>query len=112
MPRCCLILLLILAALPAAAVEAPVLLDPEDAAEMLAAADATPYEGAERLLVFDREHVDVEDSGLSHRYAHRLVKVVEPGGALALRALAAQQRGDAALQGLQFTLQQPRLHVR
>jgi len=70
----------------AAAAEAPTLLDPEEAVEMLAEADASAYEEANRLVLFDRTEIDVEESGLSHVYHHRFVKVLEPDGALALRA--------------------------
>jgi len=80
-------LLLSLAA-PAAALEAPTLIDPAEAATLLAAEPAEALtDGANRLVLFDREVVIVEDSGLSHRHRHRFVKVLEPGGALALRAL-------------------------
>ena len=70
----------------AVAPESPALLDPEEAVETLAGADATPYEGADRLVLFDRTEIDVEDSGLGHVYHHRFVKVLEQEGALALRA--------------------------
>ena len=81
-------LLALLAAAPAAAIDTPVLLDPLAAAALLAEEAATELVGdAGRLVLFDRETVIVEDSGLSHRHRHRFVKVLAPGGALALRAL-------------------------
>jgi len=76
----------VLGATAAAAPQAPTLLDPEEAVETLAGADASPYEGADRLVLFDRTEIDVEETGLSHVYHHRFVKVLEPDGALALRA--------------------------
>jgi hypothetical protein len=76
----------VLGATAAAAPRAPTLLDPEEAVETLAGADASPYEGADRLVLFDRTEIDVEETGLSHVYHHRFVKVLEPDGALALRA--------------------------
>ncbi len=76
----------VLGAAAAAAPRAPTLLDPEEAVETLAGADASPYEGADRLVLFDRTEIDVEETGLSHVYHHRFVKVLEPDGALALRA--------------------------
>jgi hypothetical protein len=66
--------------------EPPALLGHEEAVETLAGADASPYEGADRLVLFDRTEIDVEESGLSHVYHHRFVKVLEQEGALALRA--------------------------
>jgi len=65
----------------------PQLLDPGEARELIENADDSKYDGADRLILFDRSVVEVEDSGLSHRYEHRLIKVLEPGGARALRAL-------------------------
>ena len=86
--RLSLALLFLLSALPAAALDPPALLPPEEAAALLAAErDEALTGGADRLVLFDREVVIVEDSGLSHRHRHRFVKVLEPGGALALRAL-------------------------
>ena len=69
--------------------EGPGLLSPEAAMGLLAEADATPYEGADRLVLFDRTEVEVEASGLSHVYRHRFVKVLEFDGARALRAATA-----------------------
>ncbi len=69
------------------AVEAPGLLEPQAAASLLADADASPYEGADRLVLFDRTEVEVEASGLSHVYSHRFIKVLEFEGARAMRAL-------------------------
>ncbi|MCP4545289.1 MAG: DUF3857 and transglutaminase domain-containing protein [bacterium] len=66
---------------------APELLEDAEAIRLLVEADATPYEGANSLVLFDRTLVDVEESGLSHRHHHRFVKILEPAGALALRAL-------------------------
>jgi hypothetical protein len=66
--------------------EGPGLLSPEAAVSLLAEADASPYEGADRLVVFDRTEVEVEGSGLSHVYSHRLIKILELGGARAMRA--------------------------
>ncbi|RPJ43500.1 MAG: DUF3857 domain-containing protein [Candidatus Latescibacterota bacterium] len=80
-------LLLFLASPAVAAVDPPVPIDPEEAVALIAEVDASKYEGADRLIVFDRTEVDVEESGLSHRYEHRLVKVLEPEGALALASL-------------------------
>ena len=68
------------------ALEGPALLEPEEATSMLAEADASPYEGADRLVLFDRTQVEVEESGLSHVYNHRFLKVLEFGGARALGA--------------------------
>jgi hypothetical protein len=68
-------------------IEVPSLLEPEEAIEMLTEADASPYEGADRLVLFDRTVVDVEESGLSHVYHHSFVKVLELEGTRALRAL-------------------------
>jgi hypothetical protein len=86
---CCLIVAAALwGAVPAAAMlDGPGLLAPDDAIHILAEADATPYGGADRLVVFDRTEVEVEQSGLSHVYSHRLIKVLEFGGARAMRAL-------------------------
>jgi hypothetical protein len=70
----------------AGAPEPPALLDHEEAVEALAGADAAPYEGADRLVLFDRTEIDVEDTGLGHVYHHRFVKVLNEEGALALRA--------------------------
>ncbi len=85
MPRAMIILAALL--LATAAVAQPQLLPPDEARTLIDEADAAPYEGADRLVLFDRSTVEVEDSGLSHRYEHRLIKVLEPGGARALRAL-------------------------
>jgi hypothetical protein len=69
------------------ALEGPDLLSAEAAASLLAEADASPYEGADRLVLFDRTEVEVEGSGLTHVYHHRFVKVLEFAGARAMRAL-------------------------
>lgn len=71
----------------AATLDGPELLAADEASHMLAEADASPYEGADRLVLFDRTEVGVEESGLSHVYSHRLIKVLEFGGARAMRAL-------------------------
>ena len=76
-----------LATAAAGALEGPGLLTPEAAIGLLAEADASPYEGADRLVLFDRTEVEVEASGLSHVYHHRFVKVLEFEGARAMRAL-------------------------
>jgi len=75
------------AALAEGAFDPPRLMDTHEVRALIEGADATPYEDADRLVLFDRSTIEVEDSGLSHRYVHRLVKVLEPGGARALRAL-------------------------
>ncbi len=85
MPRAMIILAALLLATAAAA--QPQLLPLDEARTLIDEADAEPYEGADRLILFDRSTVEVEDSGLSHRYEHRLIKVLEPGGARVLRAL-------------------------
>ncbi|MBN2170361.1 MAG: DUF3857 domain-containing protein [Candidatus Krumholzibacteriota bacterium] len=91
MPRPALAPAVLLAALaaaaPAIALDVPELLDPAAAAALLAEAAPDCAAGADRFLVFDRTVVDVEPSGLNHRYEHRLTKVLEPAGALALRSL-------------------------
>jgi hypothetical protein len=85
---CLMVAAILITARPARAILAgPELLAPEDAVSMLSGADASPYEGAERLVIFDHTEAEVEDSGLSHVYTHRLIKVLEFGGARALRAL-------------------------
>ncbi len=85
MPRAMIILAALLMA--SATLAQPQLLDPDEARELVASADESAYKGADRLILFDRSVVEVEDSGLSHRFEHRLIKVLEPGGARALRAL-------------------------
>jgi len=81
-------LLLLLPALPAVAtIEGPALLEPPEAVRLLAETDETAYEDADRLVLFDRTEVEVEETGLSHVFGHRFVKVVDFGGARALRAL-------------------------
>ena len=91
MPRSALAPAALLAALaataPALALDVPQLLDPAAAAALVAEAAPDFAEGADRLLVFDRTVVDVEPSGLNHRHEHRLTKVLEPAGAVALRSL-------------------------
>jgi transglutaminase-like putative cysteine protease len=77
----------LIAATAFGAPEIPELVPPEEALQMLAEADASPYEGADRLVLFDRTVVDVEETGLSHVYHHRFVKVLEFDGALARRVL-------------------------
>jgi transglutaminase-like putative cysteine protease len=86
---CCLAALAtLLWAMPVLAViEGPELLRSDEAARMIAEADASPYEGADRLVIFDRTQVEVEETGLSHVYNHRLIKVLEYEGARAMRAL-------------------------
>jgi transglutaminase-like putative cysteine protease len=80
--------ILLLSFAPAlAAVDPPSVLDPEEAVALLAGAEASRYEGSDRVVVFDRTEVDVEETGLSHRYDHRLVKVLDWSGARALAAL-------------------------
>lgn len=88
--RSCLLALALLCALVpiAAALEPPQPLAPAEAAALLAAEAPAELVGeADQLILFDRESVIVEDSGLGHRYRHRFVKVLEPAGALALAAL-------------------------
>jgi hypothetical protein len=80
-------LTLALATTALGALEGPGLLSPEAAIGLLAEADASPYEGADRLLLFDHTQVEVEKSGLSHVYSHHFVKVLEYGGARVMRAL-------------------------
>ena len=90
----CLITLSVLAcATPVlASLEGPDLLEPGEAVRILSEADASPYEGADRLVLFDRTEVEVEDTGLSHVYHHRFVEVLEFEGARAMRALPANQQ--------------------
>ena len=76
-----------LAAAAFAGVEPPDLIDPGEAVTRIAEADASPYEDADRLVLFDRTVVDMEETGLSHKYEHRLVKVLDWPGARALRAV-------------------------
>ncbi|MFH1680568.1 MAG: DUF3857 domain-containing protein [Candidatus Eisenbacteria bacterium] len=79
---------LLLAFTPAlAAVDPPSVLDPGEAAALLAGADASKYEGADRVIVFERTEFDVEESGLTQRYEHRLVKVLDWSGARSLSRL-------------------------
>ncbi|MBC8366623.1 DUF3857 domain-containing protein, partial [bacterium] len=85
MPRARIIFVALLMAV--GAIAEPQLLDPDEARVLITSADDAAYEGADQLILFDRSVVEVEDSGLSHRYEHRLIKVLEPGGARALRAL-------------------------
>lgn len=68
------------------AIDGPEALDLEEAAALLKGADDSDYEGADRLVLFDRMEVDVEETGLSHVYQHRFVKVVDFAGARAMRA--------------------------
>ncbi|MBM4119265.1 hypothetical protein FJ251_16320, partial [bacterium] len=85
--RSCLLALALLCALtpPATALEPPQPLPPAEAVALLAAEAPAELVGeAEQLVLFERESVIVEDSGLGHRYRHRFVKVLEPAGALAL----------------------------
>ncbi|MBM3319564.1 MAG: DUF3857 domain-containing protein [Candidatus Eisenbacteria bacterium] len=70
-----------------AAIDPPSVLDPEEAIALLAGADASRYAGNDRVVVFDRTEVDVEETGLSHRYDHRLVKVLDWSGARAQATL-------------------------
>lgn len=88
--RSCLLALVLLCTLAsiAAALEPPLPLPPAEAAALLAAEAPGELVGeADQLVLFDRESVIVEDSGLGHRYRHRFIKVLEPAGALALAAL-------------------------
>ncbi|MBM4118831.1 DUF3857 domain-containing protein, partial [bacterium] len=72
----------------AAALEPPQPLPPAEAVALLAAEAPDELVGeADQLVLFERESVIVEDSGLGHRYRHRFVKALEPAGALALAAL-------------------------
>ncbi|MCB9513017.1 MAG: DUF3857 domain-containing transglutaminase family protein [Candidatus Krumholzibacteriia bacterium] len=72
----------------APAQEPAALLDPAQARDLLEApVPESLTAGADQLVLFDRERVIVEDSGLSHRHRHRFVKVLTADGALALRAL-------------------------
>lgn len=89
MRSCLLALALLCTVVPlAAALEPPQPLAPAEAAALLAAEAPAELVGeADQLVLFERESVIVEDSGLGHRYRHRLVKVLEPTGALALAAL-------------------------
>ena len=80
------ILICLLLSLPAwAALDVPELVSAEEALELLAL-DKNSYQ-SERVVIFDRTKVDVESTGLSHRYQHRMVKVLKDSGAKALRAL-------------------------
>lgn len=49
--------------------------------EMLKAVTAEKYPGADAVVVLDKTHVDVEESGLSHVYRTQLVKVLTEAGA-------------------------------
>jgi len=80
------LLLLAFATAAIGAVQPPELVDPEKAIALLADVDEETYE-ADRVVVFDRTVVDMEETGLSHRYEHRLTKVLDWPGARALRAL-------------------------
>ena len=67
-------------------IEVPEALDPEEATTLLKSVDGSDYEGADRIVLFDRMEVDVEETGLSHIYQHRFVKVIDFAGARAMRA--------------------------
>ncbi len=49
--------------------------------EMLKTVTAEKYPGADAVVVLDKTHVDVEESGLSHVYRTQLVKVLTEAGA-------------------------------
>lgn len=51
------------------------------AAALQAVGDAATYSGADRIVVLDRTHIDVEASGLSHIENHRVIKVLTEAGA-------------------------------
>jgi hypothetical protein len=87
MPRIGLAFVFVLISLSAQALEPPVLLDPEVAARLLTDADGSEFSDADRLIIFDRDLVQVEDTGLGHRYKHRFVKVIDDSGTLPLRAI-------------------------
>jgi transglutaminase-like putative cysteine protease len=80
-------ILLFVSASAFAATLPPTVIDPAEAVTLIASVDTAEYEGADRVVVFDRTEVDVEETGLSHRYEHRLVKILDWPGALALSAL-------------------------
>jgi len=46
-----------------------------------AAGTADDYDGADVVVVFDSLYVDVEETGLSHRNQHRVIKILTEDGA-------------------------------
>lgn len=81
------LLLLITASAAYTMVLPPALVDPAAAAAALAGAEKDDFEDADRVALFDHTLVEMEETGLSHRYEHRLVKVMNGDGAKALRAI-------------------------
>ncbi|MBN1824661.1 MAG: DUF3857 and transglutaminase domain-containing protein [Candidatus Eisenbacteria bacterium] len=82
-----LLLILVLAPAAPAVIAGPDLLEPGAATALLEGTDDDAYEGAARLLLFDRTEVEVEESGLSHVFQHRFLKVLDWEGARGLRAV-------------------------
>ncbi|MFH1276965.1 MAG: DUF3857 domain-containing transglutaminase family protein [Candidatus Eisenbacteria bacterium] len=81
------LLLLLTASAAHSSVAPPELVDPEEAIAALAGAEKDDYEGADRVVLFDRTVVEMEETGLSHRYEHKFVKVMDGDGAKELRAI-------------------------
>ncbi|HSG67700.1 MAG TPA: DUF3857 and transglutaminase domain-containing protein, partial [Bacteroidales bacterium] len=51
------------------------------------AGTADDYPGAGKLIIFDSTFSDVQETGLTYVYTHRLYKVLTPGGALDLSTI-------------------------
>ncbi|MBU1701746.1 MAG: DUF3857 domain-containing transglutaminase family protein [Candidatus Eisenbacteria bacterium] len=69
------------------AIDPPANIPSPDALALMSEPSDPIFEEADRILLFDRTTIEVEESGLSHRYHHQFIKILKPAGAVATRAL-------------------------